>query len=140
MVMSSKMFGTAILASGIVLACGREAAPNPATGQTTSTTATAKTDDCSANTHAASDAIRAVIAANQSCTKDEDCIVVPQGGCVDQCSTYLGVSGKAAYDKATADVDAKYCAPMRALHCPTPPSPPCAPNPPAKCKAGKCGD
>jgi len=124
---------SSVIAFVVALGCGAQPAPSaPAT-------AASKDDACSAKANAASSAIRSVIAANQSCDKDADCIFVSQGGCVDQCSGMMSAKGQAAYDRASAEIATKYCAPMRADGCPTPPSPPCAPPPPAKCVAGRCG-
>lgn len=125
-----------VTACGIALGCGAQPAPSP--GAAPPTTAQSKDEACGAKIDAASSAIRAVIAENQSCENDGDCILVSQGGCVDQCSGMMSAKGKAAYDQASADIGAKYCAPMRADACPMPRSPPCAPPRPPKCTAGRC--
>jgi hypothetical protein len=99
------------------------------------------TPACSDDIEAARSSIAAVIDANQSCTQDADCIIVGLGaGCFDSCQRFLGSSGKAAYEQAVAAADAGKCQEYKAAGCPRVIPPPCAPLPPASCRAGHCSE
>ena len=119
-----------------LIACGGSTASTATPGGP----ASSKDEACSAKADSARQVVDTAIQANQACAKDEDCVIVSlSGACFDACGRVMSASGKAAYDQAGEEAASKYCAAYHADGCPTVMPPPCAPNPPPSCKAGKCG-
>ena len=94
--------------------------------------------ECSAHAKPASDKVRAVIDANLGCTVDDDCMTIAvSSACFDQCSSTVAKSGRAAVEKALADVSTNECKAFADAGCKVI-IPPCAPPSAPVCRAGKC--
>ena len=94
--------------------------------------------ECSAQAKPASDKVRAVIDANLACKVDDDCMTLAvSSSCFDQCTSAIAKSGRAAVDKALADVSANECKAFADAGCKVV-IPPCAPPSPPVCRDGKC--
>ena len=136
--------GISLVAALLVAACTSATPPASATEAAAASRPEAKAaggggDSCQAHQRAATSIVLAAIEKARACTKDADCLVVSVGAsCFDACTGAIGAGGKAAYDRAVEEANAKECAAFFKDGCKLPMPPPCAPQPPVACLAGSC--
>jgi hypothetical protein len=109
-----------------------------ATAPVTSSTALAPGAPCTSLAKQAAHRVQSVISSYGMCSRDEDCVTVPQGAsCFDHCTTSMARAGEAALRAIVADVDAGECREFTSEGC-TVEVPPCGPPWRAACRNGVC--
>jgi hypothetical protein len=119
------------------LACACTSQPPPPAAPAVADTAQRS---CSAHREAALVLVRGAIEANRACKADSDCVSVALAArCFNACTRPMSAAGKAAYEAAVTEANAKHCAAYEKESCPPASSPPCPGAPAPVCKAGSCG-